>query len=237
MNTAATRIANSDIAAITFDLDDTLWPLGAVIQKAEIVYYEWLQQHCPAATAEHSIESLREKRLAMLTERPALANDVSEWRRMATRNLLAEYGADQSLAEAGFQLFLAARCRVAFYDEVVACLQQLAAHYRIGAITNGNADLAVIGADHLFASAQYATFELPAKPDPKIYLKTFEELGVAPEQVLHVGDNAYTDVEGARQLGCQTAWINRGDLVYPDDIAPADIDIATLDDLLFMLPQ
>ncbi|OED34451.1 hypothetical protein AB833_32420 [Chromatiales bacterium (ex Bugula neritina AB1)] len=224
------------IAAITFDLDDTLWPCAPVISHAESVYMQWLAEHCPAALAEHEEESLRAIRHAMLDRRPELASDVSEWRRQATRELLQRYGGDEALAEAGFQAFYQARQGVTFYDEVLSSLQDLSFHYRLGSITNGNADLAEIGVDHLFDSALYATLELPAKPARGIFLRACEELGVSPQAVLHVGDNAYTDVEGARQAGCRTAWINRGGLVYPDDIDPADINITNLTELLALAP-
>jgi putative hydrolase of the HAD superfamily len=39
------------------------------------------------------------------------------------------------------------------------------------------------------------------KPDPRVFRAALEELGVAPERALHVGDLRRTDVAGARGLG------------------------------------
>jgi putative hydrolase of the HAD superfamily len=43
--------ADVDIAAITLDLDDTLWPIEPVIARAEERLDAWLKIHCPRATA------------------------------------------------------------------------------------------------------------------------------------------------------------------------------------------
>lgn len=231
------NLVEQGISAITFDLDDTLWPCDTVIAHAEQVYFDWFDTHYPVVTQQEDSTSLREKRRALLQEHPELVNDVTEWRLLGTRRLLAEYGVSESAAEHAMEAFLHARQAVEFYDDVMDGLQDLSLHFRLGALTNGNADLERIGASHLFDSVQYATLELPAKPAPDMFLKAFDELGVAPEAVLHVGDNPVTDIGGARQLGCKTAWINRGILVYPDDEEPADINITSLHDLVALLPD
>jgi putative hydrolase of the HAD superfamily len=43
------------------------------------------------------------------------------------------------------------------------------------------------------------------KPDPRIFTRTLEALGVAPGRALHVGDNPHADVGGARACGMRTA--------------------------------
>jgi len=231
------NLIEQGITAITFDLDDTLWPCDTVIAHAEQAYISWFDQHYPVVTQRNDATQLREKRRALLQKYPELANDVTEWRLRGTRLLLEEYGIDQGVAEQAMDVFLQARQAVEFYDDVMDGLQDLSLHFRLGALTNGNADLQRIGAGHLFDTVQYATLQLPAKPAPDMFLKAFEELGVQAQSVLHVGDNAITDVEGARRLGCKTAWINRGSLVYPADVAPADISISSLRDLVLLLPD
>lgn len=63
------------------------------------------------------------------------------------------------------------------------------------------------------------------KPDPEVFLKAAQTLGLAPKQVLHVGDSLEHDVSGASGAGMQAVGINRvGD--------PADPSwIRTLNDL------
>ncbi len=230
------NLVEQGITAITFDLDDTLWPCEAVITHAEQAYIDWFEQHYPVVTQHNDMAGLREKRRALLQEFPQLANDVTEWRLLGTRRLLEEHGLDVAAAEQAMDVFLHARQAVEFYDDVMDGLQDLSLHFRLGALTNGNADLQRIGASHLFDSVQYATLQLPAKPAPDMFLKAFEELGVQPQSVLHVGDNPVTDIEGARRLGCKTAWIDRGTLDYPHDAEPADINITSLHDLVMLMP-
>ena len=189
------NLVEQGISAITFDLDDTLWPCDAVISLAEQAYLDWFDQHYPVVTQNNDMASLREKRRALLQEFPELANDVTQWRLLGTRRLLDEHGLDMQLAEQAMDVFLQARQAVEFYDDVMDGLQELSFHFRLGALTNGNADLERIGAAHLFDSVQYATLQLPAKPAPDMFLKAFEELGVQSQSVLHVGDNPLTDIE------------------------------------------
>ena len=60
--------AEMEIAAITLDLDDTLWPIEPVIVRAEERLDAWLQIHCPRAAAAYPILAMRE-----LRERVAMA--------------------------------------------------------------------------------------------------------------------------------------------------------------------
>jgi putative hydrolase of the HAD superfamily len=54
------------------------------------------------------------------------------------------------------------------------------------------------------------------KPRREIFESVLAELGVAPEETLHVGDNLDADVAGAAALGMPTAWITRR-VDDPDD--------------------
>lgn len=77
------------------------------------------------------------------------------------------------------------------------------------------------------------------KPDPAIFHEAFRRLGVAPERVLHVGDNPFDDLEGARRAGCQGVLIEREGVVpvgFPKQELPADSPrIRGLDELSAML--
>lgn len=47
------------------------------------------------------------------------------------------------------------------------------------------------------------------KPRAEIFQAMAERLGVAPEEILHVGDNLEADVAGADALGMTTVWLTR----------------------------
>jgi Haloacid dehalogenase-like hydrolase len=44
------------------------------------------------------------------------------------------------------------------------------------------------------------------KPNPMIFLKACDFLGVKPEEAVHVGDDRRNDIWGARDAGCD-AWL------------------------------
>ena len=224
------------ISAITFDLDDTLWPCPPVIAHAEKTYYDWIDARFPKITETIDLAEMVSRRRKILESEPQLKNDVTELRRRATIDLLKPFGAsDADMAEA-MRVCLDARQEVTFYDDVLEALQQLSFHYRLGSITNGNASLEAIGVGHLFDTELAATLSLPAKPAPDMFLKACEALGASPSSVLHVGDHAENDVAAARDAGCRTVWINRTGEVWPSSAVAADITITNLSELTAMAP-
>ncbi len=57
------------------------------------------------------------------------------------------------------------------------------------------------GARAFFAATIYSMDVGHAKPRPEIFRAAVEKLGLAPQQILHVGDNERTDVRGALDAG------------------------------------
>ena len=224
------------IAAITFDLDDTLWPCAPVIAAAEQVYFEWICNTFPAVKMNHSLTDVIALRRELVESEPALKNDVTEMRYRATKNLLAPHGATEDDIQQAMSICLDERQKVTFFDDVMSSLQLLSFHYRLGSITNGNADLNAIGVAHLFDVELAATMQLPAKPAADMFLQACDALGTQPERVLHVGDHPVNDVAAARDAGFRTAWISRYDESYPEDAEPADINITDLNALVKLAP-
>jgi len=70
------------------------------------------------------------------------------------------------------------------------------------------------------------------KPHPSIFHATTRELGVKPAKCLHVGDNPFMDIHGARQAGMRSAYVKRGELD-----SEADIVVRRLIELLPYLDQ
>jgi phosphoglycolate phosphatase-like HAD superfamily hydrolase len=56
------------------------------------------------------------------------------------------------------------------------------------------------------------------KPNPTIFLHACEQLGVAPEDAVHVGDDRRNDLWGARDAGCD-AWLWGYDVVTFSEVA------------------
>ena len=68
------------------------------------------------------------------------------------------------------------------------------------------------------------------KPHPSIFQVTLDKLGVEVDRCLHVGDDPYADVQGAKNAGLKAAFVRRG-----DETAEADIQIESLCELLRLL--
>jgi len=74
------------------------------------------------------------------------------------------------------------------------------------------------------------------KPAPAAFDRLMETLNVPREQVWFVGDNPTTDVGGARDAGITAIWFDWEGLTYPADVPAPDRRIATLHELLGLLP-
>lgn len=225
---------NLDVArirAISLDLDDTLWPVWPAIERAERVLHEWLQANAPATARLHAdAAALRAIRIEVGQERPDLQHDLSELRRESIRRALRNAGEDPALAATAFDVFFAQRQRVDFYDDALESLERMAARWPLVALSNGNADVHVVGIGHLFAAKVAARESGFAKPDRRIFQAAADAVGVPMEAVLHVGDDAAMDVLGALDAGMQAAWVNRAGKPWPHPRQP-DVEVTELGQL------
>jgi putative hydrolase of the HAD superfamily len=195
--------------AILFDLDDTLWPIGPVIARAEQLVHAWLADNVPRVAARFSIEELRAARMALLQQRPDFHLDLGALRRAGLLAAFAEVGEDAAKVEHAMQVYYQARNTVALYEDVLPALAELGALAVIGTISNGNADLETIGLAHHFQFSLSASAHGSAKPDPAIFLAACAALGVAPQEAVYVGDDILLDVQGAQRAGLRAVWLNR----------------------------
>lgn len=230
MNDPARAVLDpSRVKALTLDLDDTLWPIWPTIARAEQVLSDWLAQHAPATAALGADrQTLRAVREQLGRERPDLAHDLSALRRESIRGLLRRAGDDPALAEPAFEVFFAERQRVELFEDALPALERLSARYPLVALSNGNADVHRVGIGAHFTAAISAREFGVAKPDPRIFHAAAAAAGVAPQAVLHIGDDAHLDGVGALNAGMQLAWVNRQGHAW--DHAPLQPHI-TLSDL------
>ena len=200
----------SRIRAITLDLDDTLWPIWPTIARAEQALQTWLEANAPATGAMCRDRAvLRQVREGLNAERPDLAHDMSALRHEAIRRVLLRGGDDPALADPAFEVFFAERQRVDLFDDALPMLAFLSERFPVVALSNGNADVHRVGIGaHFRASVSAREFGI-GKPDPRIFHAAAEVAGVAPHEVLHIGDDALLDGVGALDAGMQLAWVNR----------------------------
>ena len=197
------------IKAITLDLDDTLWPVDPVIERAERALHEWCECHAPGVARALPPAEFALYRRSLAAELPAIAHDYTALRLEALRRALRQYGEDHSLAETALEIFLAARNEIVFYPDTLEALQRLSSRYRLVSLSNGNADIGRIGIAAFFSAVVNARSAGYPKPDRRIFEAACACLALRPEEVLHVGDDPDLDVRGALNAGKQSAWINR----------------------------
>ena len=226
------------ILAISLDLDDTLWPVEPAILAAERALDAWLATHHPPVAAAWPIDAMRSLRERVSAERPELAHDFTAQRLITLERAFAACGIDEAPIEAAFEVYFAARNRVDCYPDTVPALQALAARLPLASLSNGNADLARIGLRGHFRHCVSARECGVGKPHAAIFHETCTRLGLAPEHVLHVGDDAHLDVAGARGAGLRTAWLNRDGAAWPDTAGPrADIEVRDLAELVHWIDR
>jgi putative hydrolase of the HAD superfamily len=66
-----------------------------------------------------------------------------------------------------------------------------------------------MGLSHYFRVMTISAEAGFTKPDARMFRQTARALGVAPRELLHVGDNLREDVAGARAAGCQAVLLSR----------------------------
>ena len=206
------------ISAILFDLDNTLFDREAAFRGvAEDFFDERLLgvTSLPRADAvalmvawdDDGYSDRQEMRERWLAEWPEAGLDFD-----AFNGWYRQVMARHSLPDAAVNSFLA----------------QLNRHgMPWGIVTNGNGrnqrtKCRLTGLAALTSFTIVSEEQGYAKPDPRIFQDAMSALGLeAPEQVLFVGDNPVTDIEGARSSGMQTAWVSRGKQ-FPAELQPPD---------------
>ncbi len=218
----------SKIKAVTLDLDDTLWPIWPVIERAEDALAAWLRRHAPA-TAPLFADVAERLRLRehVVSARPDIGHNMSALRLEVIRQALARCGDDTALAEAAFDVFFEARMKVDLYDDALPALEFLAARFPLVALSNGNADVHRVGIGHFFHNSVSAHEFGVGKPDPRIFHAAAQSAGCGAQEILHIGDDMALDVQGALAVGMQTVWVNRKQEAWPphwsnDDRSPGD---------------
>jgi putative hydrolase of the HAD superfamily len=219
------------IRAITLDLDNTLWPIDPVIRRAEAALWEWLTDNYPRIPATVSPEALIEMREAVIEEHWEKSHDFRFLRKKVLEQVADISGYTAELVDPAFEVFDRARNEVDLYPDVMPGLENLASDFTLIAVTNGNANLEAIGLRHLFDDVVAAAEAGFAKPARQIFDQAIMRSGYSHAEILHVGDHPETDVNGAREAGLRTAWINRNGDDWPDDLPEPDAVVTTIPEL------
>ncbi|WP_343630963.1 HAD family hydrolase [Roseateles sp.] len=198
------------IRAISFDLDDTLWPFMPCVVRAEAALTQWLRVNAPGtAGLLASPTALRDYRARVDAEHPELQLDFSAMRRASIRAMLADAGEDLALVEPAFEVFFEERLTVELYPDVLPALEALSQRFTLVGLSNGNGCIHRAGVGHLLKGSLSAATLGVAKPQAEAFHAAADLAGVHPSELLHVGDDWELDVVGAVRAGAQAVWVTR----------------------------
>ena len=108
------------IKALTFDLDDTLWDIWPVVERAEVLLHDWLAARYPRISERFTPLQLRDLCEEIAAARPAIAHDRTRLRKDALQLAASRAGYAEFDAESAFAVFFAARNAVELFAEAVS---------------------------------------------------------------------------------------------------------------------
>ena len=234
------------LRGIFFDLDDTLIGYAEAERQALVAGCVLASHVNPAIDADalaSAIYDAYERRYAYGT--PGYADlahvSVAELRGCLTADALETLGAggDPVLVNTLVDAYEAAeRASLLRFPDAAETLQALRPHFRLGLITNGpsrmqRAKLAALALDACFDVIVVDTEFGHPKPDPRIFAHAANQIGLAPAELLFVGNSLSADIAGACGAGWTSVWLPEvgAGRLGPDDPAPDHV-ITRLSELL-----
>jgi len=189
------------------------------IMEAEKTTNEWIKENFPGTAALLGKQDVIEIRDKLIKKDPNLMNQLSDLRRLMfyELNIRAGYGKEESenMAEEAFEIYFKGRNTVTFYEGVIETLELLKNDYSLGVVTNGNADLKVIGIDNLFDYIFSAADLNAHKPDPVMFEAVIQKTGLEAKEICHIGDHPINDVQGSFDCGINPIWFNESGSEWP----------------------
>ena len=224
------------VRAVSFDLDYTLWSLDGVIQAAEEQTMAFLAERYPRVAERYTVDDLRGMRVRMAHDHPEIAHDFTTLRTRTLVEAVTACGYPERAGEEAFEVFLDGRHAISLYPETMDILHTLGGRYRIGAITNGNADIARLGLEGHFEFRVSAIQVGAAKPSHLIFEAACNRAGVEPAEMVHVGDDPEADVYGAARFGMRAVWVDRYEQNWPEGLDAVDhVRVTSLNNLPALL--
>jgi dihydrofolate synthase/folylpolyglutamate synthase len=215
----------SSIRAVTFDVGGTLiepWP------SVGRVYAQIAERHGVVVPA----EQLDRQFAAAWKAKKNFGYGMSDWSNLVNRTFEGLAGAppgDALFSDLYAHFATAAPWRV--FDDVLPCLRRLKGRgLKLGIISNWDERLRpllrALELDKYFDTVIVSGEVGRHKPDARVFETAAMQLGAPPETVLHVGDSATEDFQGARKAGLRAVLLRRGQTAARDAIPSLDLLIS-----------
>ena len=200
------------IHLITLDLDNTLWDIEKTMVRAEKELRMHLKSVSEKAFDIYCSETTSEIRNRLLREQPGLRSNLTEFRKVLLSEIFFRAGNSNQnskiLASSAFNTFFEFRNKVVFFEGAIDVLKTLNEKYKVYALTNGNADVKMIGIDKYLSGAVSSAEVGVSKPNPEIFEAVLNKAGEKAKSCIHVGDDYEDDIVGANNVGIASIWLN-----------------------------
>ena len=200
------------INLITLDLDNTLWDIEKTMVRAEKELRMHLKSVSEKAFDIYCSDTTSEIRNRLLREQPGLRSNLTEFRKVLLGEIFFRAGNSiqdsKILASSAFNTFFEFRNKVVFFEGAIDVLTTLSEKYKVYALTNGNADVKMIGIDKYLSGAVSSAEVGVSKPNPEIFEAALNKAGVEAKNCIHVGDDYEDDIVGANNAGIASIWLN-----------------------------
>lgn len=190
------------IRAVIFDMDETLLDRQGSLRAFAAAQHARHKQALAPLPVDRFVERFLE-----LDDNGALWKD-EVYRRILDENRVA--GLDPQTLLGEYLADFHRHCR-AFpgLAEMTAALT--GAGYRLGLITNGlfpfqAQNFQALGVAEQFAAVLVSGQEGMRKPNPEIFRRALDRLGVRADEAVFVGDNPEADIRGAHGVGMRTIF-------------------------------
>ena len=107
------------IRAVCFDLDNTLWAIEPVLERAERILADWMRTRYPRIPERFSPADIRTARAALMLELPEKAHDLTFLSLENLARLAQSVGYERDMAREAFAVWHAARNQCVPFDDVI----------------------------------------------------------------------------------------------------------------------
>lgn len=206
----------SDISALIFDLDDTLY-----------------SERSYAFSGFDAVAKGYEDRLGSWEKAAQRMQEIfeSEHRRKVFNIILQEHDVDdhEKIVSDMIEIYRNHKPDIFLYPDAETLLSRLQGSYKLGLITDGPAVMQANKVDALDLRPRFDAIVLTdklgagfSKPHPKAFELMTEQLGVQPQECVYIADNASKDFLAPNQLGWSTFHVERPEGIYKDATSPPE---------------
>ena len=204
-----------DVTHIFFDLDHTLWDYETNARETLTELYLQYNLDRYYLTADAFIKAFHFTNHNLWKRYNFGEIDRDYIRENRFKKLFEDRGKISDTTNEAISSYFFNTCprKTALMEDTVKVLESLSINYELGIITNGfedtqNIKLTEAGIQHYFKHVITSETAGHRKPSRAIFELALEMSGASKDNVVMIGDNLTTDIEGAQNASWKSFWFN-----------------------------